>query len=108
LAPVGYYPIVPSLVDPANRQTNYLISLVNGTLSVVARPVIQTATWASNSFTFTWSATSNQMYQVQFRTNLTADAWLNLGSPITAIDSTVTVSESASVPQMFYRVVLYP
>ena len=33
-SPVGTYPIVPSLVDPANRQTNYTVSLVNGILLV--------------------------------------------------------------------------
>ncbi len=36
-SPVGTYPIVPSLVDPANRQTNYTISLVSGIL-VVGHP----------------------------------------------------------------------
>jgi len=30
----GTYSITPSLVDPANRQTNYTVNLVNGTLTV--------------------------------------------------------------------------
>jgi hexosaminidase len=33
-SPLGTYPIVPSLVDPNNRQTNYVVSLINGTLAV--------------------------------------------------------------------------
>ncbi len=33
-SPAGTYPIVPSLVDPNNRGTNYTLTLVNGTLSV--------------------------------------------------------------------------
>jgi len=33
-SPAGTYPIVPSLVDPSNRQTNYTVSLVNGILTV--------------------------------------------------------------------------
>ncbi|HEY3856986.1 MAG TPA: MBG domain-containing protein [Verrucomicrobiae bacterium] len=36
-SPVGTYPIVPSLVDPNNRRTNYTVSLVNGIL-VVGHP----------------------------------------------------------------------
>ena len=36
-SPVGTYPIVPSLVDPGNRQTNYTVNLVNGIL-VVGHP----------------------------------------------------------------------
>ena len=35
-SPVGTYPIVPTMVDPNNRQTNYTVSLVNGTLTVTA------------------------------------------------------------------------
>jgi len=33
-SPAGTYPIVPSLLDPNNRQTNYTVRLVNGTLTV--------------------------------------------------------------------------
>ena len=36
-SPVGTYQIVPSLIDPANRQTNYTVSLINGIL-VVGHP----------------------------------------------------------------------
>jgi hypothetical protein len=35
-SPPGTYPIVPTLVDPDNRQSNYVVSLVNGTLTVTA------------------------------------------------------------------------
>ena len=33
-SPVGIYPIVPSLTDPNNRETNYTVSLLDGTLTV--------------------------------------------------------------------------
>ena len=33
-SPAGTYSIIPSLVDPNNRQTNYSVNLVNGTLTV--------------------------------------------------------------------------
>jgi hypothetical protein len=35
---VGTYPIVPSLVDPNDRQINYTVTLVNGTLTVGPAP----------------------------------------------------------------------
>jgi hypothetical protein len=42
-SPVGTYPIVPALVDPSNLATNYTVSLINGTLTVIqAAPVV---TW---------------------------------------------------------------
>ena len=33
-SPVGTYQIVPTLVDPNNRQTNYVVSLIDGTLYI--------------------------------------------------------------------------
>jgi hypothetical protein len=44
-SPVGAYPIMPSLNDPADLRTNYAVNLVNGTLSVSQASV--TITWAS-------------------------------------------------------------
>jgi len=39
-SPIGTYAIVPGLVDPNNRQTNYTVNLVNGTLTVMLPPAI--------------------------------------------------------------------
>ncbi len=44
-SPVGTYPIVPSLVDPNNRSTNYTVNLVNGIL-VVGHPA-EVNTWTN-------------------------------------------------------------
>jgi hypothetical protein len=107
-SPAGAYPIVPSLMDPGNRQTNYIVSLVNGILSVVTTPTIQSATKSGNSFTFTFNTTSNQTYQIQYRTNLIQGTWSNLGGVITANNSTAGVSDTISTPQKFYRVILWP
>ena len=108
-SPVGTYAIVPSLVDPGNRLANYQTSLVNGTLTVFALPVIQTVGQSGNSFTFTWSATIAQLYQIQAKTDLDQPDWVNSGSAFTATNSTMTTSEPiATNAQQFYRVVLMP
>ena len=109
-SPPGTYSIVPSLVDPNNRQINYAVSLVNGTLTITgpSLPVIQSATQSGNLFQLTWSATATQMYQVQYATNLTQSAWSNLGGPIAATSSTATATDTISNAQTFYRVVLLP
>ncbi|MGP8235739.1 MAG: beta strand repeat-containing protein, partial [Limisphaerales bacterium] len=44
-SPVGSYPIVPSLVDPNDRETNYSVSLVNGIL-LVGHPA-EVLTWTN-------------------------------------------------------------
>ena len=43
-SPVGTYPIMPALVDPDNRETNYAVTLVNGTLTVTQSPTVITWT----------------------------------------------------------------
>jgi hypothetical protein len=44
-SPAGTYPIVPSLVDPSNLQTNYQVTLVDGTLTVL--PAAPSVTWTN-------------------------------------------------------------
>jgi hypothetical protein len=57
---VGTFPIVPSLIDPNNRQTNYTVTMVNGIL-VVGHPA-QIFTW-TNPAPMTYGAplTLNQL-----------------------------------------------
>jgi sugar lactone lactonase YvrE len=107
-SPPGLYPITPTLVDPGNRQTNYAVTLINGTLTVIVPPAFQSEARSGTNFTFTWSAVSNQMYQVQYSTNLLQNIWLNVGGPITATNSTATASDTVSSPVRFYRVTLAP
>ena len=84
------------------------MTLVNGTLTVVVAPTIQSETSTSNAFNFTFSSISNQMYQVQYSTNLSQTNWFNLGGPVMATNSAVTISDGGSAPFKFYRVTLYP
>jgi uncharacterized repeat protein (TIGR03803 family) len=59
-SPVTTYPVVPRLVDPGNRQTNYMVSLIEGTLTVTqAVPLV---TWTTPaSITFGTALSSNQL-----------------------------------------------
>ena len=59
-SPPGTYAITPALVDPNNRQTNYTVSLINGTLTV--SPVTLTVTWTNPApIIYGASLTSNQL-----------------------------------------------
>jgi hypothetical protein len=44
-SPAGTYPIIPSLLDPSNRETNYTVSLLNGTFAVL--PATPSVTWTN-------------------------------------------------------------
>jgi hypothetical protein len=59
-SPVGPYPITPALVDPNNRQTNYTVSLSNGTLTVsMAAPLLSWS--APSAVTYPTTLDSNQL-----------------------------------------------
>jgi hypothetical protein len=62
-SPVGTYSIVPALVDPEDRQTNYTVTLINGTLTVEPLPIILTepqsqTVLVGTNVTFTVTATN--------------------------------------------------
>ncbi|MCX6890684.1 MAG: S8 family serine peptidase [Verrucomicrobia bacterium] len=60
-------------------------------------------------FTLNWAALAGYSYQVQYQTNLTEAAWLNLGSPVVATGSTAAVvCLDAAAPSRFYRVFQLP
>ena len=105
----GTYAILPTLVDPEDRQTNYTVSLKDGALTVVATPVIQTVQSTGSTFTFTWSSTTGQLYQIQTETNLAPSDWTNIGNAFTATNSIMTTSEPVGTnAQQFYRVIFLP
>jgi len=104
----GAYPIVPAPVSPGNLQTNYQVTLVNGTLTIVVPPLLQAVAQTNGTLTLSWGATAGQSYQVQYATELSQPDWTNLVI-ITATNSTATASVAlSSSPQRFYRTVWSP
>jgi hypothetical protein len=76
---------------------------------VPPQPVFQSWVKTGNTLSFTWSALSGQMYQLQTTTNLNQANWNNLGSTNAATNS--TMSESITLgpdPQRFYRIEVLP
>jgi uncharacterized protein (TIGR03790 family) len=108
-SPPGTYAIVPTLVDPHDRQTNYTVTSVDGALTVTStQPVIESVTQSGNVFAFTWSAKAGQMYQIQTTTNLNQGNWTDLGAPVVATNTSTTTTNSITNSQLFCRVVVAP
>ena len=99
--------------DTHGQNTPYTMSIsgvrayvpVNGVRLQLATPVVQGTSGKTNSFTFTWSALSGQIYQVQCSTNLGAANWVNVENRITATNSTMSVSNAITNTHQFYRVI---
>ena len=62
----------------------------------------------THTATFSWDTVIGKKYQVQFKSDLTATAWTNLGAPMTATDSTLSATDSAATGIKIYRVLLLP
>ena len=63
----------------------------------------------NGTLTLTWSTDAGSAYQLQFKSDVNAGNWVNLGSPILATGWTLNATDSvANDPQRFYRVVVLP
>lgn len=66
------------------------------------------ANW-DGTFTLQWDALVGRAYQIQSKADLTRADWTNLGTRLTATNSTMTALDSTSAGvQRFYRVLLLP
>lgn len=78
-------------------------------LALVMLPTLQAMAQPGGSLSLTWNATSGDIYQVQFNTNLGQTNWNSLGGTIIATNSAMTVFDSIGPDaQRFYRVVMMP
>jgi hypothetical protein len=109
-SPAGPYPIVPSLTDPGGRLPNYHVSIVDGTLTILAPvpPVFQAVALSADKISFHWIATVGVAYQVQYNSFLSASNWTNLGGLIIATNTLPNMTDSITNSQHFYRVLLVP
>jgi hypothetical protein len=74
-------------------------------VSAIPVPKIISAAKSGNTITLTWTSQAGLTYQLQYRPTIT-QAWVNLGSPITATGTTTSASDTIGASQRFYRVVV--
>lgn len=55
-----------------------------------------------------WDTRANIMYQPQYRSLMTSDAWVDLGEPVVGSGTINCISEPVTNPRRFYRVVVLP
>ena len=72
-------------------------------------PTIQSVDKSGNTINFSWDSAVGRSYQVQYETNLAQVGWINLGSPITALSTVTSSSDTIGPdPRRFYRIALLP
>ena len=104
-SPPGTYPIMVSAGTLS--AANYILTFVNGTLTVVAVPQLTGVVLNGNQFIFSWPTLANQTYQLQYKDNLTAATWTPLGSPMIGTGNSIIVTNLIGTsPQRFFRLVV--
>jgi sugar lactone lactonase YvrE len=103
----------PAGIASDSAGTIYVLDTANSTVRQGAiwrpPPVFQTVTLTNGRIAFTWSAVSGFTYQLQYNPNLSSTTWTNLGSTITATNTTASGSDAVGpAPERFYRVFLLP
>jgi uncharacterized repeat protein (TIGR03803 family) len=95
----GYYYGVTANGGGSNAGTIFKLS---------ASPGLTALSQSNGMISFSCSALVGQSYQVQFTSCLNPPAWQNLGNPIQATSSCLTITDAIGPQQCFYRVVMLP
>ena len=70
-------------------------------------PRFQSINARNGTINLTWTTMAGLTYQVQYKTDVSAAAWINLGSAMLATESTMSASDAiGSNPERLYRVAL--
>jgi uncharacterized repeat protein (TIGR03803 family) len=78
-------------------------------VGISLQPLLENIAQTNGLLTFTFSAVAQRRYQVQYATNLISANWIDLGTPYTATNNRLSISDAASPDhQRFYRVLLLP
>jgi hypothetical protein len=84
---------------PGNNVGTYTVSITSGAprLSIEISQV-----------RLCWNSQTNKMYQIQYRSALTTNAWVDLGAPIPGSGTTTCITDAVTIPGRFYQVVPLP
>ena len=94
-----------SLLQLGFRDDPYYLGLDDITVKPVAVPHLRAAVQSRAGFHFTFDAGPGELYQVQYKTNLTQAEWINLGAPVSSETNALEFldRDTANCPQKFYR-----
>jgi len=71
-------------------------------------PVLSIGLGPNQLVTLVWTAQAGRSYLVQYKNDLNAADWIDLGGPVNAIGSTALKVDQSNGSQRFYRVILVP
>ena len=55
-----------------------------------------------------WNSQTNKKYQIQYRSELTTNAWADLGAPINGSGKTICITDEVTSPRRYYQLIPLP
>jgi hypothetical protein len=112
---VSPYTLSPSLAIGSHTLTAVASDNLGATntsapvvIRVVSRQVLQNPALTSGNLTLSWSSFSGGTYRVQYKADLNSANWSNLVGDVTATGSTASKTDTRTISNRFYRVLLLP
>ena len=99
----GVYPITAS----GAAAPNYVFNYVSGTLTVLAQPALTGMKADATDYALTFPTLLGQMYQVEYKTNLTDAVWMPLGNPFPGTGGSLSVTNDSSVSPCYFRLQIW-
>ena len=73
---------------------------------VIAPPKLSSVAVTNGNVNLLWSTFSGRTYQLQYKADLNAPSWIDLGAPTNAAGASISISDVAAVDQQrFYRII---
>jgi hypothetical protein len=103
--------LVWEMASPTGKSQGLAIDnlLFSATAQATLSAVSMTAQAAGTNVILTWPGPVGQMYQVQYKTNLTDSAWMPIGAPTQGTGAGLSLTNNlGGAPQRFYRLAILP
>jgi hypothetical protein len=98
----GGYPITAG----GAAADNYVISYVDGILTVVDQPQLGNAGVSEGQFVFAFPTVTGLAYQVEYNTDLTSGVWWPLGDVVSGTGESVSVTNLMTAPESYFRLLI--
>ena len=63
---------------------------------------------SGNQFIFSFPTLSNQLYQVEFKDDMSAPTWNDLGGPLNGTGGSITITNTITGSKRFFQVEVMP
>lgn len=103
LTDAGNYVVVITNIYGTATSSTALLTVIDASPPAFGSPSV-----SGGNIILNWSATPGRVYRVQYKPNLSAASWTDIPPDITAVGSSISITNPIAGPESYYRVILLP